>query len=396
MTEKFQDQAGNHAVVFGCSGINGWALVNQLLSGYPSPNTFSKITAVANRLFTSEEAKWPRDDRLQIVSGIDLLGGDDTTLQKTLSQKVLSVETISHVYYAAYRASDHAAEECRLNKEMLRAAVQSLETLSSRLAFVVLITGTKAYGVYLLDKFPFRGQVPLKEDLPRVPAEYAKDLFYYHEVDLLHELSAGKPWSWCEVRPDVIVGVAPFGNANCMAQTMGIYLGLYRALEGAGARVAFPGNDTTWRLLSTDSNQDIIARFCIFSSLQSREKVHARAFNIADSATPVSWSERWPILAAYFGLEGVGPDDASLHPTKYIDQHRDELQALCRQRGLREDIIYKSMHNTGSRMVSLRLMDFDRPFDLGRARSIGFEEVFTTKESWYTAFDRVRDTKIML
>ncbi|KAJ6019440.1 hypothetical protein N7522_001507 [Penicillium canescens] len=396
MTQKFQDQAGNHAVVFGCSGINGWALVNQLLSGYPSPNTFSKITAVANRLFTSEEAKWPRDDRLQIVSGIDLLGGDDTTLQKTLSQKVLSVETISHVYYAAYRASDHAAEECRLNKEMLRAAVQSLETLSSRLAFVVLITGTKAYGVYLLDKFPFRGQVPLKEDLPRVPAEYAKDLFYYHEVDLLHELSAGKSWSWCEVRPDVIVGVAPFGNANCMAQTMGIYLGLYLALEGAGARVAFPGNDTTWRLLSTDSTQDIIARFCIFSSLQSREKVHARAFNIADSATPVSWSERWPILAAYFGLEGVGPDDASLHPTKYIDQHRDELQALCRQRGLREDIIYKSMHNTGSRMGSLRLMDFDRPFDLGRARSIGFEEVFTTKESWYTAFDRVRDTKIML
>ncbi|KAJ5668720.1 hypothetical protein N7462_009790 [Penicillium macrosclerotiorum] len=385
-----------HAVVFGCSGINGWALVNQLLSGYPSPDSFSRITAVANRPFTSDEAKWPRDDRLQIVSGIDLLGGDDSSLQKTLAQKVPSVETVSHVYYAAYRASDDAAEECRLNKEMLRAAVQSLEALSSKLSFVTLITGTKAYGVYLLDKFPFRGQVPLKEDLPRVPAEYAKDLFYYHEVDLLHELSAGKAWSWCEVRPDVIVGVAPFGNANCMAQTMGIYLGLYRALEGAGARVPFPGNDKTWRLLSTDSNQDIIARFCIFSSLQPREKVHSRAFNIADSATPVSWSQRWPILAAYFGLEGTGPDDTSLHPTKYIDQHWDEFQALCRQNGLREDIIYKSMHNTGSRMGSLRLMDFDRPFDLGRARSIGFEEEISTEKSWYTAFDRVRDAKIML
>ena len=63
----------------------------------------------------------------------------------------------------------------------------------------------QAYGVYLLDKFPFRNQIPLKEDLPRVPAEYAKDLFYYHEVDLLQELSTGKSWSWCEVRPDVIV-----------------------------------------------------------------------------------------------------------------------------------------------------------------------------------------------
>ncbi|PYI08052.1 hypothetical protein BO78DRAFT_442279 [Aspergillus sclerotiicarbonarius CBS 121057] len=394
---------GHHAIVFGCSGINGWALVNQLLSDYPAPGTFSKVTAVANRAFTPDEAQWPTDDRLQIVSGVDLLVGDDAVLGKTLAEKIPSVETISHVYYAAYRASDVPADECRLNKEMLRAAVQTLETLSPKLSFVTLITGTKAgnprpyaYGVYLLDKFPFRGQVPLKEDLPRVPAEYAKDLFYYHEVDLLQELSTGKSWSWCEVRPDVIVGVAPFGNANCMAQTMGIYLGLYRELEGEGARVPFPGNETTWRLLSTDSNQDIIARFCIHASMQPREKVHARAFNIADSARPVSWSERWPALAAYFGLEGVGPDESSLHPTVYMDRNWEKLEALCRDRGLKDDVIYRSMHNTGARMGSLRLMDFDRPFDLTRARALGFEEEMDTAKSWHTAFDRVRKAKIML
>ncbi|RAL02178.1 SDR family oxidoreductase [Aspergillus ibericus CBS 121593] len=387
---------GHHAIVFGCSGINGWALVNQLLSDYPAPGTFSKVTAVANRAFTPDEAQWPTDDRLQIVSGVDLLVSDDAVLGKTLAEKIPSAETISHVYYAAYRASDVPADECRLNKEMLRAAVQTLETLSSKLSFVTLITGTKAYGVYLLDKFPFRDQVPLKEDLPRVPAEYAQDLFYYHEVDLLQELSTGKRWSWCEVRPDVIVGVAPFGNANCMAQTMGIYLSLYRELEGEGARVPFPGNETTWRLLSTDSNQDIIARFCIHASMQPREKVHTRAFNIADSARPVSWSERWPALAAYFGLEGVGPNEASLHPTVYMDQNWERLQALCRDRGLKEDVIYRSMHNTGARMGSLRLMDFDRPFDLTRARALGFEEEMDTAMSWHTAFERVRKAKIML
>lgn len=43
----------------------------------------------------------------------------------------------------AYRASDIPAEECRLNKEMLRAAVQSIESVSSKLSFVTLITGTK-------------------------------------------------------------------------------------------------------------------------------------------------------------------------------------------------------------------------------------------------------------
>ncbi|XRM46315.1 hypothetical protein ABZX51_009358 [Aspergillus tubingensis] len=314
-----------------------------------------------------------------------------------------------HIYYvsasnrvgfdicAAYRASDVPAEECRLNKEMLRAAVQTLETLSPRLSFVTLITGTKAYGVYLLDKFPFRCQIPLKEDLPRVPAEYAKDLFYYHEVDLLHELCIGKTWSWCEVRPDVIVGLAPFGNANCMAQTMGIYLSLYRALEGPNARVPFPGNSTTWTLQSTDSNQDIIARFCIHASLQPREKVHTRAFNIADSARPVAWSERWPILASYFGLEGVGPEEGSLHPTEYMDRNWEKLRQLCSEKeGVKEEVIYRSMHNTGARMGSLRLMDFDRPFDLGRAREIGFDEEMDTRTSWFGAFERVRGMGIML
>ncbi|GAA91601.1 SirQ [Aspergillus luchuensis IFO 4308] len=387
--QQSQPSQGHHAIVFGCSGINGWALVNQLLTNYPAPETFSRVTAVANRAFTAEEAKWPTDDRLQIVSGVDLLAGDDAALKKTLAEKISSIDTISHVYYAAYRASDVPAEECRLNKEMLRAAVQTLEALSPKLSF--------AYGVYLLDKFPFRNQIPLKEDLPRVPAEYAKDLFYYHEVDLLQELCIGKTWSWCEVRPDVIVGLAPFGNANCMAQTMGIYLSLYRALEGPNARVPFPGNSTTWTLQSTDSNQDIIARFCIHASLQPREKVHTRAFNIADSARPVAWSERWPILASYFGLEGVGPEEGSLHPTEYMDRNWEKLRQLCSKReGVKEEVIYRSMHNTGARMGSLRLMDFDRPFDLGRAREIGFTEEMDTRTSWFGAFERVRGMGIML
>ncbi|RAL14140.1 SDR family oxidoreductase [Aspergillus homomorphus CBS 101889] len=380
---------GHHAIVFGCSGINGWALVNQLLSDYPSRGTFSRVTAVANRAFSRDEAQWPSDDRLQMVSGVDLLAGDDQALAATLHEKIPAVETISHVYYAAYRASDVPAEECRMNKEMLRAAVQTLEKLSPSLSFVTLITGTKAYGVYLLDKFPFRGQTPLSEDLPRVPAEYAQDLFYYHEVDLLQELSKDKQWSWCEVRPDVIVGVAPIGNANCMAQTMGIYLSLYRHIFGAGARVPFPGNETTWRLTSTDSNQDIIARFCIHASLQPAEKVHARAFNIADSARPVAWAERWPALARYFGLEGVGPDASALHPTKFMEEHWGTVQELCREKGLKEEVIWRSTHNTGARMGSLRLMDFDREFDLSRARGIGFQEEVGVEESWHRAFERV-------
>ncbi|PWY72959.1 hypothetical protein BO70DRAFT_413562 [Aspergillus heteromorphus CBS 117.55] len=388
--ETPRSESGHHAVVFGCTGINGWALINQLLSNYPSPGSFSRVTAIANRAFTADEAQWPKDDRLQIVSGVDLLVGDDAALEKTLTEKIPSVETISHVYYAAYRASDNPAEECRLNKEMLRAAVQTLETLSPQLSF--------AYGVYLLDKFPFRNQIPLSEDLPRVPAEYAKDLFYYHEVDLLHELSANKSWSWCEVRPDVIVGVAPFGNANCMAQTLGIYLSIYRHIHGANARIPFPGTTTSWNIHSTDSNQDLIARFCIHLSLHPspRTAIHTRAFNIADSARPVPWSERWPALAAHFGLVGVGPQEGSLHPTEFVERNWEAVNRVCEERGLRAEVLWKSVHNTGARLGSLRLMDFDRPFDLARARGVGFAEELGVGESWGRAFERVRGAGVLL
>jgi hypothetical protein len=100
-------QSGHHAVVFGCSGINGWALVNQLLSGYPTAGSFSKITAVANRPFAPSDAGWPADDRLEIVSGVDLLASDDDALVKILAGKVSSVETVSHVYYAGERFSPY-------------------------------------------------------------------------------------------------------------------------------------------------------------------------------------------------------------------------------------------------------------------------------------------------
>lgn len=98
--ESKHDEQGYHAVVFGSSGINGWALVNQLLAGYPSVGKFSRITAIANRPFTAAEANWPEDDRLQIVSGIDLLVDNDGALQRMISRNVPFIETVSHVYYA--------------------------------------------------------------------------------------------------------------------------------------------------------------------------------------------------------------------------------------------------------------------------------------------------------
>lgn len=126
MADSQNNTTGHHAVVFGCSGINGWALVNQLLSGYPSAGSFSKITAIANRPFTVQEARWPVDDRLQIVSGIDLLAGDDAQISKALADKVSCVETVSHVYYAGKKEHFNVFLYCLFKSIDVRANINHL------------------------------------------------------------------------------------------------------------------------------------------------------------------------------------------------------------------------------------------------------------------------------
>lgn len=218
----------HHAIVFGASGINGWALVNQLLTDRPTSDTFSRVTAVLNRPLSLGDSQWPHDDRLRIATGVDLTA-DDAVVQNIFEAKIEGAETISHVYYVgtygqvredyyvvckatdeieAYKQSDDPQEECRINTQMLKAAIGVIENISKVLTCVVLVTGTKAYGLQMLDKFPYKDRVPLSESLPRIPLEYAKDVFYYHEIDALRDMSEGKQWTWCEVRPDVIVSIS--------------------------------------------------------------------------------------------------------------------------------------------------------------------------------------------
>lgn len=95
--------SNNHAIVFGASGLIGWALIDQLLSPYPHAGSFSKVTAVTNRPLNLSESHWPEPDShrpdLQLVSGIDLRHGDATTLAECLKREVKDIESVTHIYY---------------------------------------------------------------------------------------------------------------------------------------------------------------------------------------------------------------------------------------------------------------------------------------------------------
>jgi hypothetical protein len=89
----------NHALVFGASGIGGWAIVNQILSDYPAKGVFSAVTALTNRPLPAEYAQWPKDPRLDVVSEIDLMRGSQEDLAASMKEKIKGIENVTQVYF---------------------------------------------------------------------------------------------------------------------------------------------------------------------------------------------------------------------------------------------------------------------------------------------------------
>jgi nucleoside-diphosphate-sugar epimerase len=128
------------ALVFGASGITGWAIMNNAVT-YPSPNTFERIVGLTNRPLSKEDSCIPQDPRIELYSGIDL-SKKDTLIGKL--QQVHEIEKITHVYFAAYTSHGSDYKELkRANVEILKNAVEAIEQLCPKLLFFTLQTGGK-------------------------------------------------------------------------------------------------------------------------------------------------------------------------------------------------------------------------------------------------------------
>jgi hypothetical protein len=89
-----------NALVFGASGITGWAIVKTALE-YPSPTTFSRVIGLSNRPLTLEESFLPADPRLSLKSGVDLSGNVETIVEAL--RTIGDIEKTTHVYFTGER-----------------------------------------------------------------------------------------------------------------------------------------------------------------------------------------------------------------------------------------------------------------------------------------------------
>jgi len=88
---------GRAALIFGASGITGWAIAREATQ-YPSIDAFTRIIGLTNRPLEKESARLPNDNRIQLVSGLDLTTGVSAVTSKL--QAIDGIEDVTDVYFA--------------------------------------------------------------------------------------------------------------------------------------------------------------------------------------------------------------------------------------------------------------------------------------------------------
>jgi hypothetical protein len=90
--------SSNVGLVFGASGVSGWAVTKELLS-YPSSTTFKRVIGLGSQPFTAaDRASLPNDSRLELYSGIDLRQDLDD-VKGQLGNVISNIGEVTHVYY---------------------------------------------------------------------------------------------------------------------------------------------------------------------------------------------------------------------------------------------------------------------------------------------------------
>ncbi|KAL6907298.1 hypothetical protein GGI43DRAFT_431350 [Trichoderma evansii] len=380
------------ALVFGASGVTGWAITNAALS-YPTPTTFKRVVGLTNRPLSVEDSAFPQDSRLQLYSGLDL-SKDAQNITEYLS-KIENIGEITHVYFASYVHRGWGVEDSEKRKkenlDFIVNSVTAVENVCPKLQFWTFPTGGKWYGLEFGDEV--KRELPLKESAPRVASPHGDHIFYYPQIDALLKLSEGKNWTFADIRPDAIIGFVPNHNSMNLAQPLGLYLSLWKSLSPS-IEAPFPGTEKAWTHLHTDISSTQLAQFHIYVSLHP-EKTAGKAFNIADVDAGTTWQDTWPRIAAYFGLKGVGPAaKGELSGQQWVESQKEKWDTWEKEKGLKPKVLENTVWDFMTTVIGF-YSERDRNFDLTEARKIGFTEKPDHIKSYHDVFDQMRAWKIL-
>ena len=348
------------AVVVGALGVIGRYVVDKLATegGW-------EIVGLSRR---------PREDHGPVrYLSVDLL--DPASIKATMD----ATADATHVFYAAFQAvpgvaSGYAANIAP-NLGMLVNSVTAIEERSSKLERVVLVTGTKTYGVHM---GPYK--TPARESDPRhMPPNY-----YFNQVDWLVERQKSKSWDWTELRPQTLCGFAP-GTPMSIVPVIGVYAAFCREL---GLPLRFPGKPGAYNAIYQVTDSAHFANACHWAALEP--SCSNEAFNITNGDY-FRWCNLWPRFAEFFGLPYAAPQTISL--TSMMADKEELWNALVEKHGLKPhrfaDI---AAWEFGDYVFGA---DWDVMSNVTKSRQHGFHDVIDSEEMFLRLFQQFRDEKII-
>lgn len=302
--------------------------------------------------------------------------GVDLTSSEDCKRKVAPLGTVTHVFYAArYDHPEGVSESVDVNAVMLRNLVDAIEPVASGLRHIHLVHGSKYYGHHL-------GPVPLpmREDSPRAPGAN----FYFAQEDFIRARQHHKSWTFSTTRPHMFCDFSR-DEPRSIALLIAVYASILHEL---GFPFAYPGSVKSFHARTQFTQLPLLVRAIVW--MATEPQCANQSYNVVNGDAP-RWSELWPRLGAYFGLQ-AGP----VQPVRLGDYMADKepvWQAMITKFGLRP-----------TRLSSIVLWpygnyvlgpEWDIISDMSKARADGFTGAVDSKNMFCDIFDRLREEKII-
>ncbi|HZP79281.1 MAG TPA: SDR family oxidoreductase [Pseudolabrys sp.] len=348
------------AAVVGALGVIGRYIVERLLA---EPDW--DIVGLSRRA-------QPDSKRYRHIA-VDLLDAEDT------QRKLAPLTDVTHIFYAAFQASAgraaNFAANVAPNRGMLVNAVSAISGAAPSLKRVVLVTGTKYYGVHL---------GPLKTPMRETDPRHAGPNYYFDQIDWLAAYRHGKAWDWVELRPQTLCGFAP-GSPMSIVPAIAVYAAISKEL---GQPLRFPGKPGAYGSIYQVTESTHFADAALWAATEPR--CANEAFNITNGDY-FRWRNVWPKIADAFEMPAGDPQTISL--TQQMADKASLWEQMTRE--------YKLQPLRYADLVAWPFADYvfgadwDVMSDVTKSRLYGFHQVVDSEAMFVRLLRRFRDEHIV-
>lgn len=169
-----------------------------------------------------------------------------------------------------------------------------------------------------------------------------------------------------------------------IAQALGLFLTVWKGTHGPGSVVPFPGDQISWEVKHTDTNQDILARFHLFASLHP-EKTAGQTFNVADGEV-ITWKNVWDGICQFFDLKGGLPETDGNSGAAWLVKNKDKWPVWENELGIKKGVLEAT--NWAFMDALMGKQRVHRYYDLSKIREVGFEDKIDTIKGYHDSFAR--------